>query len=185
MRATAMRTRRMRNLFPLGAAVFVVSLACLSEGQQADIQNLVSSGNLAGMRWPNFSDYRTGLQKFYELAGYAPAWAHRSQPVPQALSLIAVFRDAEKKELDPEDYDASRWEDRIRALQKFGKWPRRCSVRRGTHCVYNALSIRFTNRTDQSSAFLLRTERRREEIRPRPISARTNTDDWGPASSLG
>src|ERR1700746_2200736 len=115
--ATAMRTRRMHNLFPLGVAVLVVSLACISAGQQAEIQNLVSNGNLEGMRWPNFSDYRNGLQKFYEPAGYSPAWVHGSQPVPQAIALIGQFRDAGKNGLDPEDYDASRWEERIRALQ--------------------------------------------------------------------
>jgi murein L,D-transpeptidase YcbB/YkuD len=92
-------------------------LACLSAGQQPDIQNLVTSGNLEGMRWPNFSDYGNWLQKFYEPTGFAPAWVVRSQPVPQVLSLIELFRDAGQKGLDPEDYDASRWEERIRALQ--------------------------------------------------------------------
>ena len=92
MLATAMRTRRMHNLFPLGVVVLVVSLACISAGQQADIQNLVTSGNLEGMRWPNFSDYRASLQKFYEPTGYAPAWVREGQPVPQALSLIERAR---------------------------------------------------------------------------------------------
>ena len=123
MRANEMRTQRKHNLFRLGVAFLVVSWACISTGQQADIQNLVSSGNLDGMRWPNFSDYRTGLQKFYEPAGYAPAWLHGSQPVPQALSLIELFRDAGRKGLDPEDYDASRWEDRIRSLQSSPSGP--------------------------------------------------------------
>ena len=63
IRTTAMRTRRMRNLrrFPWRAAVLVVALACASAGQQVDIQNLVKGGNLEGMRWPNFSDYRNGV----------------------------------------------------------------------------------------------------------------------------
>jgi L,D-transpeptidase YcbB len=95
----------------------VVSLASLGAGQQPDIQNLVASGNLEGMRWPNFSDYRNWLQKFYEPAGFAPAWVQGSQPLPQALSLIEVFKDAGKKGLNPEDYDASRWQERILALQ--------------------------------------------------------------------
>ena len=94
-----------------------MSLACTSAGQQVDIQNLVKGGNLEGMRWPNFSDYRNGVQEFYEPAGYAPAWVHGSQPVPPVLALIEQFRDAGKNGLDPEDYDASQWEERIRALQ--------------------------------------------------------------------
>lgn len=100
-----------------GIALVVVSLSCLSAAQQPDIQNLVSSGNLEGMRWPNFGDYRNWLQKFYEPTGFAPAWVQGTQPVPQARLLIEVFRVAGTKGLDPEDYDASRWEERVRALQ--------------------------------------------------------------------
>ena len=112
-----------RVRFAWKTALFVVCLACLSVGQQSDIQNLVTSGNLEGMRWPNFSDYRNWLQKFYEPTGSAPAWLQASQPVPQARSLIEIFRNAGKKGLDPEDYDASRWEGRIRALQVSASGP--------------------------------------------------------------
>jgi L,D-transpeptidase YcbB len=108
-------SRRIR--FGSGITLLVVSLSCLSAAQQSDIKNLVTSGNLEGMRWPNFSDYRNWLQKFYEPTGFVPAWVQGAQPVPQARSLIEVFRAAGKKGLDPEDYDASRWEERIRALQ--------------------------------------------------------------------
>src|SRR5258707_3772812 len=109
----------MHNLmrFASRIAVLVVSLAPLSAEQQSDIQSLVNSGNLEGLRWPNFSDYRASLKKFYEPTGYAPAWVREAQPVPQALSLIEGFRNAGKKGLDPEDYDASRWEKRIHELQ--------------------------------------------------------------------
>ena len=112
-----MRARRIRTLFPCGVAVLVVSLACGSAGQQSDIQNLVQSGKLEELRRPNFSDYRSGLQKFYEPAGYAPAWVHGAELVPQALSLIEVFRNAGTKGLDPEDYDASRWGERLHLLK--------------------------------------------------------------------
>ena len=114
-----MRTRRIRKLrhFLGRVAFLVVSLAGIGVGQQPDIRNLVTNGHLQELRWPNFSDYRNALQKFYEPAGYAPAWVHGSQPVPQALALIELFRDAGRKGLDPEDYDASRWEERIRTLQ--------------------------------------------------------------------
>jgi len=117
------RELSMRNLIRLASriAVLVVSLSPLSAGQQSDIQNLVNSDKLEGLRWPNFSDYRASLQKFYEPTGYAPAWVREAQPVPQALSLIETFRNAGKKGLDPEDYDASRWEERIRDLQGLSK----------------------------------------------------------------
>jgi L,D-transpeptidase YcbB len=65
--------------------LFVATLTCLIAAQQpSDIQNLVTSGNLEGMNWPNFSDYRTLLQKFYEPTEYAPAWIQGAQPIPQA-----------------------------------------------------------------------------------------------------
>src|SRR5271154_391417 len=105
--------------FRLATVLLVAALAGLAAGQQphSDIQNLVASGTLEGMRWPNFSDYQIWLQKFYEPTGYAPAWVQGSKPLPQALALIAIFGDAWKKGLNPEDYDISRWEERIRALQ--------------------------------------------------------------------
>jgi L,D-transpeptidase YcbB len=113
--------RRIR--FAWGTALLFLSLASFSAGQQSDIQNLVASGNLEGMRWPNFSDYRDWLQKFYEPTGFAPAWVNGSQPLPLALSLIEVFKEAGGKGLDPEDYDASRWEERIVALRGSANGP--------------------------------------------------------------
>jgi murein L,D-transpeptidase YcbB/YkuD len=92
-------------------------MSCLGAGQQPDIQGLITSGKLEDMRWPNFSDYRPSLQKFYEPTGYAPAWVQGAQPIPQALSLIEIFANAGKKGLNPDDYDSSRWHERIRALQ--------------------------------------------------------------------
>ena len=114
-----MNERSLRYLirFAWGTSALVLSLACATVAQSSEIQNLVTSGNLESMRWPNFSDYQTWLQKFYGPTGYAPAWVQGTQPVPQALALIERFRDAGKKGLDPEDYDASRWEARIRELQ--------------------------------------------------------------------
>jgi L,D-transpeptidase YcbB len=98
-------------------------LACFARpciGQQAEIKNLVTSGQVEGMRWPNFVDYRVWLQKFYEPVGFAPAWVvgsqSGSQPSPVAISLIEQFRNAGGKGLNPEDYDASRWGDRIQTL---------------------------------------------------------------------
>jgi L,D-transpeptidase YcbB len=117
-----MKIRHVSNRIRFGwqICVLVVLAVCFSAAQQQDIQTLVASGNLDGMRWPNFTDYRTPLREFYEPTGYAPAWVQGAQPVPQALSLIQRFKDAGKKGLNPEDYDASRWEERMRALPTGG-----------------------------------------------------------------
>ena len=109
--------------FAWRTACFVVLLVCFSRAQQTGIQNLVASGNLEGMRWPNFSDYQKSVQEFYAASGFAPAWVQGSQPIPQALAMVAVFEDAAKKGLDPEAYDASRWEERIRAVQGTSSGP--------------------------------------------------------------
>ncbi|HSZ64454.1 MAG TPA: L,D-transpeptidase family protein [Terriglobales bacterium] len=98
-------------------------LSGFSAAQQPEIQNLVASGNLENMRWPNFSDYRNALQTFYQPTGFAPAWVQGAQPLAQALALIEVFKVAGKKGLNPEDYDASRWEERVRALQSSSSDP--------------------------------------------------------------
>ena len=118
-RASAMRIRVMRNLrwIQWGVALAVVLWAHICSGQQAEIKTLVTNGSLEEMRWPNFSDYRNSIQEFYEPSGFAPAWVQGSQPVPQALSLIELFKNAWRKGFDPEDYDASHWEQRIGALQ--------------------------------------------------------------------
>jgi murein L,D-transpeptidase YcbB/YkuD len=81
------------------------------------IQSLISSGNLGELRWPNFRDYQPWLQKFYAPAGFAPAWLEGNAPSAQSRAMIELFRNAWKKGLEPEDYDASRWEGRVRGLQ--------------------------------------------------------------------
>ena len=98
--------------------LLIITFTCLGVAQPSSrIQNLVSAGTLDGMRWPNFRDYQPWLQKFYQPTGYAPAWVQGSQPSPQALSMIELFKRVWKKGLEPEDYDASRWDGRLHALQ--------------------------------------------------------------------
>ena len=82
------------------------------------IQNLIAGGKLDTLRWGNFSDYQRWLKEFYEPTGYAPAWIEGARPSPQALSMIQLFKDVWKKGLQPEDYDASRWDARIQSLER-------------------------------------------------------------------
>src|SRR5215470_10920791 len=96
--------------------VFVLTSIGMAQ-TPARIQNIVSAGSLASMRWPNFRDYRTSLQSFYQPVNYAPAWVEGKAPSPQALAMIGLFQNAWKKGLEPEDYDSSRWNDRLRALE--------------------------------------------------------------------
>jgi murein L,D-transpeptidase YcbB/YkuD len=111
---------RRRGLF-WQQVVLVTVLTCLGAAQTPPaIQNLASKGTLDGMRWADFRDYQLSLQKFYEPTGYSPAWVQGTRPSSQALSMIALFKNAWTKGLEPEDYDASRWDARLRALQDSG-----------------------------------------------------------------
>ena len=104
--------------------LLAVILSCFAIAQQPSrIQSLITAGSLDGMRWPNFSDYRVWLQKFYEPAGYAPAWLQGNEPTPRALVMLERFRSASQNGLEPEDYDASRWDDRVKALKDSGGNP--------------------------------------------------------------
>jgi len=96
----------------------VVSLLWLAVAQTPSaMQRLVSAGRLDSMRWPDFRDYRPAVEEFYERGGYAPAWVQQNKPSAAALSILELFKNAWKKGLDPEDYDASRWEARLRELR--------------------------------------------------------------------
>jgi murein L,D-transpeptidase YcbB/YkuD len=77
----------------------------------------VDTGKLPNLRWPNFSDYEPAISTFYDDRNYEVAWTRDGAPTPTALAFIQQFRDAATKGLIPEDYDASRWDDRVQALK--------------------------------------------------------------------
>ena len=81
------------------------------------LREIVVSGRLADLRWPDFTDYKAHVTEFYESSSYATAWLNGRQPSAQALALIELFKSASKKGLQPEDYDASRWDARLTGLQ--------------------------------------------------------------------
>jgi murein L,D-transpeptidase YcbB/YkuD len=69
------------------------------------------------LRWPNFTDYRQNTQELYKAVNYAPVWVRDGQASPQALAVIGEFVSSQKRGLNPEDYDASRWPQRLSALK--------------------------------------------------------------------
>ena len=106
------------TIFPLRRSfVFVFVLTSIVMAQTpVRIESIVSAGMLASMRWPNFRDYKTSLQRFYQPVNYAPVWIEGNTPSSQARAMIDLFQSAWKKGLDPEDYDASRWDGRLSAV---------------------------------------------------------------------
>src|SRR5271169_931110 len=84
---------------------------------------LIAAGKLPDLRWPNFSDVQADVVKFYALGANAPGWVHDGQPTPQAQAMIQLFKQASLKGLNPEDYDASRWDGRLAALAPSNPHP--------------------------------------------------------------
>jgi murein L,D-transpeptidase YcbB/YkuD len=89
-----------------------------SPESSATLRAIVAAGRLPDLRWPDFSDYRTLVTKFYESAGYFPVWLSNNEPIPQAQTMIDVLKQADSKGLNAEDYDGSRWADRLGRLRQ-------------------------------------------------------------------
>jgi murein L,D-transpeptidase YcbB/YkuD len=104
---------------PNQSVVFADSAAPqqLSADSQAWLRATIQPGNLADLRWPDFSDYSGLLQKFYESYGYSLPWVRGMAPTPQAQQIIALLLQADQKGLSPDDYDGPRWADRLAKLK--------------------------------------------------------------------
>lgn len=86
-----------------------------------NVERLVGSPKLAMLRWPNFADDQTSVQKFYDDRDHELAWTRDGQPTKSTVALLQLFGDAAKKGLVPEDYDASRWTGRLQKLDAIRK----------------------------------------------------------------
>jgi murein L,D-transpeptidase YcbB/YkuD len=87
----------------------------------ANLQKVVSSPHITMLKWPNFSDDQPAVEQFYDDRDEELAWTRGGTPTAQATALIAMFGDAAKKGLEPEDYDASRWAGRLAKLDTIRK----------------------------------------------------------------
>ena len=76
----------------------------------------VDTSKVPDLRWPNFSDYESYIETFYDDRNYEVAWIRDGAPTATATAFIQQFQDAAAKGLIPEDYDAPRWPDRVQAL---------------------------------------------------------------------
>jgi len=82
------------------------------------IREITSTGRLTDLRWPDFSNYRLQLQEFYESVSYSPAWIRDGKPKLQALAIIEALQEADFEGLNAEDYDGSRWKERLIRTQR-------------------------------------------------------------------
>jgi murein L,D-transpeptidase YcbB/YkuD len=77
---------------------------------------IVDSGRNADLRWSDFTPYKTEVAKLYETSSYSLLWIQNGRVRTQGLAVIELLQNANAKGLDPEDYDGSRWQDRILKL---------------------------------------------------------------------
>jgi len=84
------------------------------------LREIITSGRLTDLRWPDFSDYRGHLQSLYEPTSFGLLWSHQGRPTPQVLAIIEVLQKADRNGLDPEDYDGSRWKERLARESQAG-----------------------------------------------------------------
>ena len=110
---------------PLGLMVVALSIALgaptgrdLPKPRQAgvsgqEMRQMIASGSLAGLRWPDFSDLRASVDRVYAQNGYKPLWIKPDGRFgSQGHFLLTALRNAADKGLEPEDYDAAllmRW----------------------------------------------------------------------------
>ncbi len=90
----------------------------LSAAGVAELHSILSAGKLDGLRWPDFSPYKTRVDELYAENGDRLVWIGLSRPTPQALAMIRVFENAETKGLEPADYDGPQWPGRIEEFKR-------------------------------------------------------------------
>ncbi len=97
-------------LTPFAAAAILASTQAPAE---PSLGPLVATSRLADLRWPDFSDYRIHVQRFYETRSWALAWTDGGKVTPQARAIADKLAAADDKGLNAVDYDGPKWAARI------------------------------------------------------------------------
>jgi murein L,D-transpeptidase YcbB/YkuD len=95
----------------------------LSPEGQASLRAIIQARNLSDLRWPDFSDYSQLMTEFYQSYGYSLPWVRGMEPSAQAQQVIAILKNADQEGLFAEDYDGSRWGDRVAKLKPTAPQP--------------------------------------------------------------
>jgi L,D-transpeptidase YcbB len=89
----------------------------MSREGQTELRSILSAGQLSELRWPRFEDLQVEIDEFYSSVGYSFAWVRSSKASPNAKAMIDLLKSADRKGLEPEDYDGPRWRARIASLE--------------------------------------------------------------------
>lgn len=84
---------------------------------RAELLDIIYTGELPELRWPQFGSFRVEIGEFYSSISNSLAWVRSSEATPQARAMIELLKSADRRGLDPEDYDGPRWSARISSLE--------------------------------------------------------------------
>jgi L,D-transpeptidase YcbB len=90
----------------------------LTADGKALLHSLVDAAELPALQWPNFANYQNEVKEFYDAFSGTLPWIWQGKPTPQARAIVRSLKDAETKGLRPEDYDGSRWDERLAQLEQ-------------------------------------------------------------------
>jgi len=94
------------------------SLPTLSAEGSAELKGILESAKLAELQWPSFAYRQEPVQNFYSTAENQLGWTQGGKPTAQALEIIGLIENADKKGLNPIDYDGGRWPARVESVSK-------------------------------------------------------------------
>ena len=105
------------NLHPSAQGTVATPQRLSPEGE-ATLLALIDANNLPDLRWSDFADYRIFAKNFYDSVGHKLVWIRGTQATDQALAVVNLLQNADKKGLNPEDYDDPLWAKRLALPQR-------------------------------------------------------------------
>ncbi len=97
----------LRALLALLAVLFGAGVAAQTEPVAEALAATIRETRHPWLRQPLLPDHQQELQELYRPREHAPLWLVRARPSPQAAAAIAALANADRKGLDPADYEAS------------------------------------------------------------------------------
>ncbi len=81
-----------------------------------NLQGVVGSPQLTLLKLSDYAVDQPLVQQFYADRDWELAWTRDGKPTAQTQTLIQLFAEADKKGLNPDDYDGPRWADHVGTL---------------------------------------------------------------------
>ncbi len=81
-----------------------------------ELHGAIDPGHLQLLHSPDFSDIQPAIASFYDNRQFTLAWSKDGKPTKQANAMMEAFSNARQRGLEPEDYDAGQWHQRVSDL---------------------------------------------------------------------